>query len=45
LFVLGVKEWQFKGSSLQSLLVQQETIAIPFEHFYLLAVLASQLRE
>ena len=24
LFVLGVKEWQFKGSSLQSLLVQQK---------------------
>ena len=39
---LGIKEWQFKGSSLQSLLVQQETIAIPFEHFYLLAVLGEE---
>ena len=42
LFVLGVKEWQFKGSALQSLLVQQETIAIPFEQFYLLAVLGEE---
>ncbi len=42
LFALGIKEWQFKGSSLQSLLVQQETFAIPFEQFYLLAVLGEE---
>ena len=39
---LGSKNGNSKVPPLQSLLVQQETIAIPFEQFYLLAVLGEE---